>query len=177
MDFDLSEDQRAIEDAARAFAAAELAPHSARWDEEKMFSREVLQAAAAMGFAGLYVQEDVGGSALSRLDASLVFEQLSYGDPVPGHQEGLTSVQATHDLAAVIAQLALGDLLHEPNVARVLRKQCCVNPRCQLLLKSKNEACPDGTSSQRCVDRRTTSVGSSIGIAASWKGTLLPPSR
>jgi alkylation response protein AidB-like acyl-CoA dehydrogenase len=80
MDFNLSEDQRAIEDAARAFALAELAPHSARWDEDKVMPREVLQAAAALGFAGLYVQEDVGGSALGRLDASIVFEQLSYGD-------------------------------------------------------------------------------------------------
>src|SRR5690242_7013985 len=74
MDFNLSEDQRAIEDAARAFALAELAPHSARWDEDKVMPREVLQAAAALGFAGLYVQEDVGGSALGRLDASIVFE-------------------------------------------------------------------------------------------------------
>jgi len=80
MDFNLSDDQRAIEDAARAFALAELAPHSARWDEDKVMPREVLQAAAELGFAGLYVQEDVGGSALGRLDASIVFEQLSYGD-------------------------------------------------------------------------------------------------
>jgi alkylation response protein AidB-like acyl-CoA dehydrogenase len=80
MDFNLTEDQRAIEDAARAFAAAELAPHSARWDEEKHFPVEVLRQAAALGFGGLYVQEDVGGSALGRLDASIVFEQLSYGD-------------------------------------------------------------------------------------------------
>jgi hypothetical protein len=80
MDFNLTEDQRAIEDAARAFAEAELAPHSARWDEEKHFPVDVLKKAAGLGFAGLYVQEDVGGSALSRLDASIVFEQLSYGD-------------------------------------------------------------------------------------------------
>jgi hypothetical protein len=80
MDFDLTDDQRAIEDAARAFAEAELAPHSARWDEEKHFPVDVLKKAAELGFAGLYVQEDVGGSALSRLDASIVFEQLSYGD-------------------------------------------------------------------------------------------------
>jgi alkylation response protein AidB-like acyl-CoA dehydrogenase len=80
MDFNLTDDQRAIEDAARAFAAAELAPHSARWDEESHFPVEVMKKAAGLGFAGLYVQEDVGGSALSRLDASLVFEQLSYGD-------------------------------------------------------------------------------------------------
>jgi hypothetical protein len=80
MDFTLTDDQRAIEEAARAFAAAELAPHSARWDAESHFPVDVLRKAAELGFAGLYVQEDVGGSALSRLDASIVFEQLSYGD-------------------------------------------------------------------------------------------------
>ena len=80
MDFNLTEDQRAIEDAARAFAIAELAPHSARWDEESHFPVDVMRKAAELGFAGLYVREDVGGSALSRLDASIVFEQLSYGD-------------------------------------------------------------------------------------------------
>jgi alkylation response protein AidB-like acyl-CoA dehydrogenase len=80
MDFNLTEDQRAIEDAARAFSLAELSPNSARWDEEKHFPVDVLKKAAELGFAGLYVQEDVGGSALSRLDASIVFEQLSYGD-------------------------------------------------------------------------------------------------
>ena len=80
MDFNLTDDQRAIEDAARAFATAELAPHSARWDAEAHFPVDVLRKAAELGFAGLYVREDVGGSALSRLDASIVFEQLSYGD-------------------------------------------------------------------------------------------------
>lgn len=80
MDFTLDEDQRAIEDVARVFAAAELAPHAARWDEDKYFPVDVLRKAAGLGFAGLYVREDVGGSALTRLDASIVFEQLSYGD-------------------------------------------------------------------------------------------------
>jgi len=80
MDFSLTDDQRAIEDAARAFAAAEFAPHSARWDAEGHFPVDVMRKAAELGFAGLYVQEDVGGSALSRLDASIVFEQLAYGD-------------------------------------------------------------------------------------------------
>src|SRR5665213_1853493 len=80
MDFNLSDDQRAIEEAARAFAAAELAPHSARWDAEAFFPVEVLRQAAALGFAGIYVGEDVGGSALSRLDATLIFEALAHGD-------------------------------------------------------------------------------------------------
>ncbi|HEX4742283.1 MAG TPA: acyl-CoA dehydrogenase family protein [Caulobacteraceae bacterium] len=80
MDFTLTEDQQAIFDAASAFAASELAPHSARWDEEKIFPVETLRSAAALGLAGIYVKEDVGGSALGRLDAALVFEALSYGD-------------------------------------------------------------------------------------------------
>jgi alkylation response protein AidB-like acyl-CoA dehydrogenase len=80
VDFTLTEDQQAIFETASAFAASELAPHSARWDEEKIFPVETLRAAAALGLAGIYVKEDVGGSALGRLDASLVFEALSYGD-------------------------------------------------------------------------------------------------
>jgi alkylation response protein AidB-like acyl-CoA dehydrogenase len=80
MDFTLNEDQRAIQEMAQAFAAAEMAPHSARWDEEAHFPVDVLRAAAALGLAGIYVKEDVGGSALTRLDATLVFEALSYGD-------------------------------------------------------------------------------------------------
>ncbi len=80
MDFNLTDDQRAIQEAAQAFAAAELAPNSARWDEEKHFPVETLRKAAELGFAGVYIAEDVGGSALTRLDASIVFEALSYGD-------------------------------------------------------------------------------------------------
>jgi len=80
MDFNPTEDQRAIRDMAQAFAAAELAPHSARWDEEKHFPVDVLRQAAALGFAGIYVKEDVGGSALTRLDATMIFEALAYGD-------------------------------------------------------------------------------------------------
>ena len=80
MSFDLNEDQRAIQDAARQFATAELAPHSARWDEQSFFPVDTLRKAAELGFAGIYVREDVGGSGLGRLDASLIFEALSYGD-------------------------------------------------------------------------------------------------
>ena len=80
MDFTLSEDQRAIQDAARSFADAEMAPHAARWDEDKHFPVDMLREAAALGFGGIYINEDVGGSGLSRLDASLVFEALAAGD-------------------------------------------------------------------------------------------------
>lgn len=80
MDFALNEDQVAIQDAARAFAEGQLAPFSAEWDEKKHFPVETLRQAAQLGFAGIYVNEDVGGSGLSRLDASIIFEALSYGD-------------------------------------------------------------------------------------------------
>ena len=81
MDFELSDDQRAIQEAARAFAEAELSPNAARWDEEKHFPIETLREAAAMGFAGIYVQEDVGGTALGRVESALIFEELARGDP------------------------------------------------------------------------------------------------
>ncbi|AZS21653.1 acyl-CoA dehydrogenase [Caulobacter sp. FWC26] len=80
MDFALNEDQVAIQDAARAFAEGQLAPNSAAWDEKKHFPVDILRDAAGLGFAGIYVNEDVGGSGLSRLDASIIFEALSYGD-------------------------------------------------------------------------------------------------
>jgi alkylation response protein AidB-like acyl-CoA dehydrogenase len=80
MGFNLTEDQQAIWDAAHDFAQAELAPHSARWDAEAHFPVDVLRQAASLGFAGIYVREDVGGSGLGRLDASLIFEALSGGD-------------------------------------------------------------------------------------------------
>jgi alkylation response protein AidB-like acyl-CoA dehydrogenase len=80
MPFALTEDHRAIQALASAFAADRLAPNSALWDETRHFPVDVLREAAALGLAGLYVAEDVGGSGLTRLDASLVFEALSYGD-------------------------------------------------------------------------------------------------
>jgi len=79
MNFSLTDEQRAIQETARAFAAAEMAPFAARWDEEKIFPVETLRAAAALGFGGLYVKEDVGGAGLSRLDAAIVFEELAAG--------------------------------------------------------------------------------------------------
>ena len=76
----LTEEQVMIQDMARKFAADQLAPHSERWDEEKHFPIDVIKSTAELGFAGIYTQDDVGGSALSRHDAVLIFEQLSQGD-------------------------------------------------------------------------------------------------
>lgn len=79
MDFDLAEEQQAFRDMARQFAADRLAPHAAEWDEKAIFPVETLREAAALGFAGIYVRDDVGGSGLGRLDAALIFEALSAG--------------------------------------------------------------------------------------------------
>ncbi len=79
--FALTEDQLAIQEMALGFAADRLAPNAIRWDEEKHFPIEEMRAAAALGMGGIYINEDVGGSGLSRLDAALIFEALSTGCP------------------------------------------------------------------------------------------------
>ncbi len=81
MDFELSEEQRSIRTTARDFAAEELAPHAARWDEEKIFPVETLMGAAKLGFASIYVREESGGSGLDRMAAALIFEELAAGCP------------------------------------------------------------------------------------------------
>jgi len=79
MDFDLNDEQQAFQATDRDFARAEMMPHARDWDEHEMFPVEALRKAAALGFGGIYVQEDVGGSALSRLDATIIFEELAQG--------------------------------------------------------------------------------------------------
>jgi alkylation response protein AidB-like acyl-CoA dehydrogenase len=80
MDFQLTEEQILIQDMAKSFATSELAPFSAQWDEKKFLDRNVFSKAAELGFMGIYTSEDYGGTALSRLDCALVFEQLAAGD-------------------------------------------------------------------------------------------------
>ncbi len=79
MDFDLTEEQRAFQATARTFAHDEMMPRAAEWDEGSVFPVEALRKAAALGFGGIYVKEDAGGSGLTRLDAALIFEELAQG--------------------------------------------------------------------------------------------------
>ena len=81
MDFELNEDQRAYQDAARTFAAQALAPHAATWDAECIFPVDAIREAGKLGFCGLYADPQYGGLGLSRLDASLVFEELAAACP------------------------------------------------------------------------------------------------
>jgi alkylation response protein AidB-like acyl-CoA dehydrogenase len=81
MNFELSEDQRAFQRTARDFARDRLAPNAGQWDEDKHFPATELREACQLGFGGIYVSEDHGGTGLSRLDAALIFEELAYADP------------------------------------------------------------------------------------------------
>src|SRR3982075_1677814 len=83
MDFNLTEEQQAFQATARDFARAEMMPHARAWDEDEIFPVDALRKAAALGFGGIYVKEDVGGSALSRLDAAIIFEELAQGCTSP----------------------------------------------------------------------------------------------
>jgi alkylation response protein AidB-like acyl-CoA dehydrogenase len=114
MDFELSEEQRAIQDTARQFARAEMMPHARDWDENSTFPVDTLRAAAELGFGGIYVKDDVGGSALTRLDSTIIFEELA---------QGCTSTAAyisIHNMAAWMIDAYGG----EPQRQKFLPKLC-----------------------------------------------------
>ncbi|GAA2817999.1 hypothetical protein EDC40_103529 [Aminobacter aminovorans] len=92
--FELNEDQLAIREMAGSFAAEKVAPFALEWDKAKHFPEDVIRQTGQLGFGGLYVKEDVGGSALTRLDAVLVFEQLAHACP------GFSSFISIHNMAA-----------------------------------------------------------------------------
>ncbi len=79
--FDLTEDQFAIQDMARKFTADAITPNAAEWDEKHYFPRETIKAAAELGFASIYVSEESGGIGLGRLEAALIMEAMAYGCP------------------------------------------------------------------------------------------------
>jgi alkylation response protein AidB-like acyl-CoA dehydrogenase len=79
--FDLTEDQRAIQEMAQRFTADEITPHAARWDEEHHFPRDVVGKAAELGFCGIYGSEAGGGIGLGRLESALIMEAMAYGCP------------------------------------------------------------------------------------------------
>ena len=79
MDFDLNSDQNNYRDLAKSFSDKELKPYAAEWDKEAFFPKETLMKAGELGFLSLYVDTNLGGMGLGRLDASIVFEQLAQG--------------------------------------------------------------------------------------------------
>src|ERR1700720_3595385 len=92
--FSLGDDQIAVRDMARTFAAEVFAPHALAWDEAKHFPVAEMRQAAALGMGGIYVAADAGGSGLSRLDATLIFEALATGCPT------VAAYMSIHNMAA-----------------------------------------------------------------------------
>ena len=81
MDFNLNPEQRAIQDMAKAFATEHFLPNAAKWDEKEVFPEKELRLAAELGLAGIYTSENAGGAGLGRLDAAIIFEELSAACP------------------------------------------------------------------------------------------------
>src|SRR5215204_6887190 len=79
--FDLTEDQRQIQDIACKFTADRITPFAAQWDEVLHYPVEVWKAAGELGFGAIYVSEDSGGTGLGRLEAALIMEAMAYGCP------------------------------------------------------------------------------------------------
>ncbi|MEZ5471791.1 MAG: acyl-CoA dehydrogenase family protein [Marinicella sp.] len=94
MNFELNEDQQAFVDAAKEYAASEMAPHAAKWDEESFFPVDVIKNTGELGFLGIYSPEQYGGLGLSRLDASLIFEEMSK------HCTSTTAYLTIHNMCA-----------------------------------------------------------------------------
>ena len=79
--FDLTDDQRTIQDLARKFTADRITPHAAEWDETSHYPVDVWKASAELGFGAIYVSEESGGIGLGRLEAALIMEAMAYGCP------------------------------------------------------------------------------------------------
>lgn len=92
--FELNEDQLAIQHMTQEFAAERVAPYALDWDKERYFPANVIRETGPLGFGGIYVSEDVGGSGLGRLDAVLIFEALASACP------GFSSFISIHNMVA-----------------------------------------------------------------------------
>jgi alkylation response protein AidB-like acyl-CoA dehydrogenase len=92
--FELTEDQLAIQDMARKFTADAITPYAAEWDEKHHFPKDVIKQAAELGFASIYVSEESGGIGLGRLEAALIMEAMAYGCPTT------SSFISIHNMAA-----------------------------------------------------------------------------
>lgn len=81
MDFTVTEEQSAIFDMAYAFGQENIAPFARKWESDGTIPKDLWPKIGELGFGGLYVSEDVGGSGLGRLESTMVFEALSMACP------------------------------------------------------------------------------------------------
>lgn len=118
MDFSLNDEQKALVQAAAAFSHAELADHAARWDADSFFPIDTIRRAGEAGLLGIYVPEERGGLGLSRLEASLIFEQLSQGCI------STTAYLTIHNMVAWMVAKWGDEALRETWVERLVSGEC-----------------------------------------------------
>ncbi|MBM1688521.1 acyl-CoA dehydrogenase family protein [Sulfitobacter geojensis] len=114
MDFALSEEQTAIFDMAYAFGQENIAPFAQQWEKDETIPKDLWPQIAELGFGGLYVSEESGGSDLSRLDATLVFEALSMACP------SVAAFLSIHNMCAKMLDSFADDALKSRIMADVL---------------------------------------------------------
>jgi len=117
MDFALSEEQTLIFDMAKAFGDEHIAPHALAWEKAEDIPKDLWPKLAELGFGGLYVREESGGSGLSRLDATLVFEALSMACP------SVAAFLSIHNMCAAMIDKFGSDALREQFLPRALRME------------------------------------------------------
>ena len=127
MNFNLTEDQVAFRDAAQAFAQNEMAPLAAKWDAEHIFPVDVIREAGEMGFCGMYTPESHGGMGLSRLDTSVIVEELAAACP------STAAYITIHNMVSwMVASFAQADVANEiaPRLAsgELLGSYCLTEP-------------------------------------------------
>src|ERR1041385_1432878 len=126
MQFALNDDQAAVRDMGRDFAAEKIAPHALRWDEEKHFPVDVMREAAGLGMGGIYIKDDVGGSAMTRFDAALIFEALATGCPT------VSAFISIHNMASWMIDAYGNDTRSEEHTSELQSRLHLV---CRLLLE------------------------------------------
>lgn len=114
MDYHLTEDQRAILDMAERFTADEITPNAAEWDEKHIFPSDVLRKGAELGFASIYVSEEMGGCGLGRLEAALIMEAMAYGCP------STSAFYSIHNMAAWMIDAFGSDALRKRYLPKLI---------------------------------------------------------
>ncbi|HET9354947.1 MAG TPA: acyl-CoA dehydrogenase family protein [Sphingomicrobium sp.] len=105
--FDLTDEQRQIQEMAQSFTADAITPHAAEWDEKHIFPKDTIRAAAELGFGSIYVSEESGGIGLGRLESALIMEAMAYGCP------STSAFISIHNMAAWMIDRFGGDAVKQ----------------------------------------------------------------
>ncbi|MGB3796236.1 MAG: acyl-CoA dehydrogenase family protein [Alteraurantiacibacter sp.] len=112
--FQLNEEQLAIQEMAQRFTADNITPYAAEWDEKHHFPVDVIKSTAELGFGGIYVSEEGGGIGLGRLESALIMEAMAYGCPTT------SAFISIHNMAAWMIDCFGGDTVKEKYLADLI---------------------------------------------------------